>query len=92
MYKDTPERFALSQQYNNRESPSTIHGDSPRNKFLKFNALMSGNHSTTANQRVDASGLEVTAGTANNNNFNQVVGNLGFTTGKYYFECKGVLC
>ena len=53
---------------------------------------MSGNHSTTvANQRVDASGLEVTAGTANNNNFNQVVGNLGFTTGKYYFECKGVL-
>ena len=93
MYKDTPERLIQSGQFNNRESPSTIQGDSPRNKFLKFNALMSGNHSTAvANQRVDAAGLEVTAGTANSsNNFNQVVGNLGFTTGKYYFECKGVL-
>ena len=30
LYKPTPERFALSQQYNNRERPSTIHGDSPR--------------------------------------------------------------
>ena len=29
--------------------------------------------------------------TVNGNNFNNVVGNLGFTTGKYYFECKGVL-
>ena len=92
LYKPTPERFALSQQYNNRERPSTIQGDSPRNKFLKFNALMNGNHATdVSNQPVDSAGLEVTAGTANGNNYNNVVGNLGFTTGKYYFECKGVL-
>ena len=92
LYKETAERFIQSNQYNNRERPSVIHGDSPRNKFLRFNALMNGNHNTTvANQPVDIAGLEVTAGTANGNNYNLVVGNLGFTTGKYYFECKGVL-